>query len=69
MEAEGKHYITIWMLSDYYKGEVKIMEPDKFISIEWRDFDSLPEKLFLPWKNLLKSEFIDGLKINKCLLS
>jgi hypothetical protein len=45
------------------------MEPDKFISIECRDCDSLPENLFLPWKNLLKSEFMDGLKINKSLLS
>jgi hypothetical protein len=27
MEAEGKHYITIWMLSDYDKGEVKLWSP------------------------------------------
>lgn len=63
-EKEGKHYVTVWMLSDYNSGEVKIVEPDKFVKMEWRGFDSLPQPLFLPWNQLLKSEFIQAIKHN-----
>lgn len=38
-ESENKHYVTIWMLSDYAAGEVKILEPDKFVKMEWRNFE------------------------------
>lgn len=59
---EDKHYVTIWMLSDWESGTEQITEPDKFIEMQWRDFDSLPEPLFLPWQQLLGSQFIDGMK-------
>lgn len=62
-EEENKHYVTIWMLSDWDSGEAQILEPEKFIDQKWVDFKSLPEKLFLPWKQLLHSEFIDKIKI------
>ena len=61
-ETEDKHYVTIWMLSDYAGGEEKINEPDKFVELSWRDFDELPDNLFLPWRQLLKSEFIENIK-------
>lgn len=61
---EAKHYVTIWMLSDYDSGIVTITEPDKFIKLEWHDFDDLPSPLFLPWRQLLSSEFIKGIRAN-----
>lgn len=61
-EAEDKHYVTIWVLSDWESGTEEITEPDKFVSMEWRDFNNLPEPLFLPWKQLLSSQFIDSMK-------
>lgn len=61
-EEEGKHYVTVWMLSEYESGEATILEPDKFVEQGWFDFDSLPTPLFLPWEQLLKSEFIEGIK-------
>lgn len=61
-QEESKHYVTIWMLSDYDSGEVTITEPDKFIQMKWLDFESLPAPLFLPWKQLLASEFIEKIK-------
>ncbi len=61
-KEENKHYVTIWMLSDYLSGEAKIMEPDKYIEQNWFDFDHLPSPLFLPWEQLLKSEFISNIK-------
>lgn len=57
-EKEGKHYVTIWMLSDYESGEATILELDKYVDQDWFDFDTLPSPLFLPWEQLLKSEFI-----------
>lgn len=59
---DKKHYITIWLLSDWESGQENITEPDKFIEMQWRDFDSLPSKLFLPWNQLLNSQFIDEIK-------
>jgi 8-oxo-dGTP diphosphatase len=61
---ENKHYITIWVLSDYASGAARITEPDKFIEQEWHSFDDLPSPLFLPWKQLLKSEFIEAIRRN-----
>jgi 8-oxo-dGTP diphosphatase len=59
---EQKHYITIWMLSDYTNGEARITEPDKFVDQLWCGFDDLPSPLFLPWQQLLASEFIDAIR-------
>lgn len=59
---EGKHYVTVWMVSDYKSGDVNINEPDKFVKMEWVDFENLPSPLFLPWNQLLKSEFIEKIK-------
>ena len=59
---EGKHYVTIWMLSDYESGEAKILEPNKCTDQKWVDFETLPAPLFLPWKQLLDSPFIEEIK-------
>jgi len=56
-EKEEKHYITVWMVSDYGSGEPKVMEPDKFESIGWFGWEKMPSPLFLPARNLLKSGF------------
>lgn len=61
-ELEGKHYLTIWVTSNWKRGKPKIMEPDKFIDLEWHNFETLSENLFLPWKELLKSNFISEIK-------
>lgn len=60
---DNKHYLTIWMLSDWKSGEATILEPDKFVEQKWVDFDTLPEPLFAPcWNNLFESQFIDEIK-------
>jgi len=59
---ENKHYVTIWMLSDWASGKVKNMEPEKCTAQMWSTFDGLPTPLFLAWKQLLASEFIDSIK-------
>lgn len=61
-QEEGKHYVTIWVTSEWASGEPVITEPDKYIDQKWVDFDNLPEPLFLPWQQLLKSQFVDEIK-------
>lgn len=59
---EGKHYVTVWMLSDWLAGTESITEPDKCLKQKWHTFDNLPSPLFLPWEQLLASEFIQKIK-------
>ena len=54
-KQENKHYVTIWMQSDWQTGEPAITEPEKFIRLEWRSPHDLPKPLFLPWKQLIKT--------------
>jgi len=59
---EDKHYVTVWMLSDWESGIPRIDEPDKCIDQKWCTFDTLPKPLFLSWDQLLKSEFINYIR-------
>ncbi len=59
---EGKHYVTVWMLASYMDGTPAELEPHKFFDLRWVDFDSLPSPLFLPWRQLLASEFLKDIK-------
>jgi 8-oxo-dGTP diphosphatase len=53
----GKHYVTIWVNTDWKSGKPKITEPDKWVGQEWRHFKTLPKPLFEPcWKNLKKAK-------------
>ena len=56
---DNKHYITIFMVSDYESGEVRIMEPDKCEEWGWFEWveDKLPKPLAVPQQNLLKIKF------------
>ena len=61
-KKENKHYITIWVIADHKDGKPKILEPDKCVAQKWCTFNSLPFPLFLPWEQLLKSEFLEKLQ-------
>ena len=54
---EGKHYITLWMLSDYASGRLVITEPDKYIESGWYAWGKLPRPQFLPLKHLVQTKF------------
>ncbi len=56
-EKEKKHYITIYVLSRYDSGNLKVMEPEKCEKWSWFEWNRLPSPLFLPTKNLLKQNF------------
>jgi len=54
---EGKHYITLYVISDYASGDVQILEPDKIEQWQWFEWGSMPQPLFIPIQNLVKQGF------------
>jgi 8-oxo-dGTP diphosphatase len=56
-QADDKHYITLYVLSDWGSGEPEIMEPNKCLSWKWFDWNNLPEPLFPPVLNLKAQNF------------
>ena len=51
-----KHYVTLFVSSEYESGEVRVMEPDKCEQWQWFRWDRLPEPLFLPIRNFLEQD-------------
>ncbi|MCK4730720.1 MAG: NUDIX domain-containing protein [Candidatus Aenigmarchaeota archaeon] len=56
-DKDNKHYVTIFMVSEYDSGEVKIMEPDRCENWNWFDWNNLPQPLFIPVQNLIKGNY------------
>jgi len=54
---QEKHYITLFLISEYDSGEVRVMEPDKCDEWDWFDWYSLPKPLMLGIENLLKGNY------------
>jgi 8-oxo-dGTP diphosphatase len=52
-EAEGRHYLTVWMAARYHEGEPRVHAPDEVARVGWFRWDALPAPLFLPLQNLL----------------
>src|SRR5688500_216468 len=59
---ENKHYITIWMLSDWREGDPINYKSTSFSDLGWYDFDSLPKPPFKPWEQLTRSEYFEQIK-------
>ena len=55
--AEGKHYITLFVVADSAIGEPELREPTKCFGWEWFAWAELPEPLFLPMVNLQRQGF------------
>ena len=58
---EGKHYVTIFMVADDFKGEPKAMEPDKCAEWVWAAWDELPQPL-MPGIVMLLEEGLNPFK-------
>lgn len=56
-EAEGKHYVTLFVIAEYDSGEPKVKEPRKCARWEWSVWPPALQPQFLPIKNLLKQNF------------
>lgn len=51
---EGKHYVVIFMISDWVSGEAVVAEPEKNEGWEWFDWNDLPSPLMLGLQNLVE---------------
>ena len=56
-KKENKHYITVFVVAELGKGAPKVMEKDKCEKWEWFGWSDLPENVFLPIQNLIKTDF------------
>lgn len=54
---EEKHYITIFVVSEYDSGEAKVMEPEWSEEVGWFEFENMPSPLFQPLESVLKTGF------------
>ncbi len=54
---EGEHFITVYVQANWASGESQILEPHKIAKWEWFEWDQLPEPLFMPFSNLLKTGY------------
>ena len=52
-EADGKHYISLWMEGTYVSGEPKITADYEIGELGWFEWDSLPSPLFISFENLV----------------
>lgn len=53
-----KHYITVYVKAAPWRGEPKIMEPEKCLEIGWYNIHEMPKPRFMPVENLFKSDFL-----------
>lgn len=56
-KEEQKHYVTLFVVSEYHGGDLQVKEPDKCDKWEWFIWGAFPENLFLSLKNLLAQGF------------
>jgi 8-oxo-dGTP diphosphatase len=56
-EEEQKHYVTLFVVADYVSGDIVAREPEKCERWEWHEWKDLPQPLFQPVQNLLKTGF------------
>jgi len=54
---EGKHYITLFIISDYESCEPEVREPETTEHLGWFKMGDLPKPLFLPLENLFNTGF------------
>lgn len=62
---DGKHYVTLFVFVDDFKGEVQLIEPHKCLGWQWSSWDALPTPLFPPIRSLIKKCGLEYLQNHK----
>jgi 8-oxo-dGTP diphosphatase len=62
MLAEGKHYVTVFVVASSTEGMAQVMEPGKCEGWDWFRWAELPDKLFAPLKTLVGQGFDPSLE-------
>ena len=53
-EDERKHYVTVFLKSDYAAGNAELMEPEKHDALRWVSWDEMPEPCFAMLDTFMK---------------
>lgn len=61
----GKHFVTIWVIASGWKGELKVMEPEKQDFWNWFDLSELPENLYAPSEKFI-SAYLERYASEQC---
>jgi 8-oxo-dGTP diphosphatase len=56
-QEDRKHYVTLFLTSDYDGGTPQVREPHKCFEWRWVNWPPAVRPLFLPIANLLKQDF------------
>jgi 8-oxo-dGTP diphosphatase len=56
--SEGKHYVTLFVTADCPTGDPALLEPGKCSSWQWFQWEQLPEPLFAPLAELVRTGFV-----------
>lgn len=51
-----RHHVTIWMVAEWHSGEGRPVERYEVAQVRWCEIDQLPQPLFLPFANLLRTD-------------
>ncbi len=49
-----RHYVTLFVIVDKFRGELQLMEPHKCEGWSWFEWSALPSPLFLPVVSLIE---------------
>ena len=52
-----RHYVTLFLVSRHFEGEVTLMERDKCFEWRWFSWNDLPEPLFTPFRSFVLGGF------------
>lgn len=53
--AYGNHYVTLGFVCSDFKGQPKVMEPNKIKEWKWFSISDLPKPLFIPTEKLINN--------------
>jgi 8-oxo-dGTP diphosphatase len=56
--SEGRHYVTLFVLSHSTHGEPEVREPNKCAGWQWCRWSDLPQPLFQPLETLRLTGFV-----------
>lgn len=54
-QTENKHYVTLFVAAAYVSGEPELKEPTKSLEWRWVEWPNIPQPIFLPLENFMKS--------------
>lgn len=53
-EAEGRHYVTLWMEARWASGTARVAAEHEMSEVGWYALDALPSNLFLSLRHLIE---------------